>query len=169
MCRKSYFWHWLISHFVTKFILSLQLMDLFGWKDSSVACVGDPYSLEVRVILGCELPYSPSFIWGWLGWHFTKLQNADCKLPAFFLPTPKLPKLWPCSFNKKQRSHSKLGSKPHHTKPKGECNMAWNPNEWGMSIMHQRRKHLVILLRHGSMIFCYFAIVRCIKITFKHL
>ncbi len=57
-------------------ILSLQLMDLLRWIDSSVACMGDPYSLEVRVILACELQYSSSFIWGWQGLHFAKLQIA---------------------------------------------------------------------------------------------
>ncbi len=51
--------------------------------------MGDPYSLEVSVILACELHYSPNFIWGWYGWNFAKLQIADGKLPAFYLPGPK--------------------------------------------------------------------------------
>ncbi len=101
-CRKPYFWHWIIPHIentliVKIFILSLQLVDLFRWIDSSVACMGYVYSLEVRVILACELHYSPSLYR--FGWHFAKLQIADCKLPAFFLPGPKLPKLRLCSFN----------------------------------------------------------------------
>ncbi len=78
---------------VTIFILSLQLMDLFRWIHSSVACMGDPYSLEVRVILACELHYSPSFIYDWAGtlqnW---KLQIANCNM--FSVYTILITKHW---------------------------------------------------------------------------
>ncbi len=63
----------LLSRF---FILSLQLMDLFRWIDSNVTCMGDPYSLEVRVILAWEFHYSPPLYRGWAG----TLQNGKLQI-----------------------------------------------------------------------------------------
>ncbi len=63
---------------VTIFILSLQLMDLFRWIDSNVACMVNPYSLKVRVIhTGMWALLLTQLYLGVVG-------LALCKLPAFF-------------------------------------------------------------------------------------
>ncbi len=51
------------------FILSLQLMDLFRWTDSSVACMGDPYSLEVFFFNNIFLLFTILYRGFWLAFH----------------------------------------------------------------------------------------------------